>query len=650
MLHVSPRRGQARRTQRWLAAAAALALFLAVPVIARAASAPATLAQAAALAAAGDHLVAAARYEQLARRGFMSWDTETALLAAREYAIGGALGDAERLAGKVRSRVKSDAERTLLLEVDARLALERGDAVRALIALRALPSPLPRESAADLLALRGRAEIASGDPLSGVRTFEERSTAVQSAAEFADNDRLLFEQLRLHPPGLVTQGGVSERERGWLELPAVVAAATEAGGTTPVGSPAVRQWLASHPAHPGAAFIPGVQGPGAGQSLATAAGNSGSVALLLPLSGKQQAAGIAVRDGFTAAWFAYATGDTRPRVDIYDTAADGAAAAYQRAVAGGARVVVGPLTKEDIAAVLAAQPAGLPVPTLALNAVTTQGMTAPAFLFQFALDPEQEARAVARRIAADGLVRGVALFPDNAWGQRLHAAFTEEAQATGTVTLLSAQFYAPGAKDFSGPLRAVLGRYGGAGDRSSNASRPPPTRNATAEQANGPQFAFVAATPQAARAIRPQLRFQMTYDLPLYTTSDAWDPSVRAAADMDGMVFPEMPWLLYGGQGAPELWDAVNDEWSAQARGRLRLYAFGYDAFRLAQQFGSPGAIVAGVDGLTGLLQLNAMDGRVQRNLQFARIEGGKPQVAGVGAAMNPEVLPANATGPTTPD
>jgi outer membrane PBP1 activator LpoA protein len=650
MLHVSPRRGQARRAQQGAAAAAVLALILAAPVMTRAESEPPTLAQAAAIAASGDHLAAAARYEQLARRGFMSWDTETALLAAREYAIGGALGDAERLAEKVRSRVRSDAERTLQLEVDARLALERRDPARALSALRALPSPLPAESAADLLALRGRAEIASGDALSGVRTFEERSAAVQNAAEFADNDRLLFEQLRLHPPGPVTQGGVSERERGWLELPAVVAAASESGGSAPSGSPVVQQWLSSHPGHPGAAFIPGAQSGAPGQALAASAGNAGSIALLLPLSGRQQAAGAAVRDGFTAAWFASTSGDARPRVDVFDTAVEGAAAAYQRALAGGARVVVGPLTKEDITAVLAAQPAGLPVPTLALNVVTTPGMSAPAFLFQFALDPEQEARAVARRIAADGLVRGVALFPDNAWGQRLHDAFTQELQSTGTVTLLSAQYYAPGAKDFSGPLRAALGRYGGAGDRSSNANQPQPARNAAAEQANGPQFAFVAATPQAARAIRPQLRFQMTYDLPLYTTSDAWDPSVRAAADMDGMVFPEMPWLLYGGQGAPELWDAVNDEWSARARGRLRLYAFGYDAFRLAQQFGSPGAIVAGVDGLTGLLQLNATDGRIQRDLQFARIEGGKPQVAGVGAPMNRDVLPANASGTTTPN
>ena len=54
-------------------------------------------------------------------------------------------------------------------------------------------------------------------------------------------------------------------------------------------------------------------------------------------------------------------------------------------------------------------------------------------------------------------MRGVALFPDNTWGQRLRDAFEQELLAAGTVTLMSSQYYAPGAKDFSGPLRAALG-------------------------------------------------------------------------------------------------------------------------------------------------------------------------------------------------
>jgi outer membrane PBP1 activator LpoA protein len=97
---------------------------------------------------------------------------------------------------------------------------------------------------------------------------------------------------------------------------------------------------------------------------------------------------------------------------------------------------------------------------------------------------------------------------------------------------------------------------------------------------------------------------------------------------MDGLVFPEMPWLLYGGQGAPELWDAMQEEWAGRARGRLRLFAFGYDAFRLARNLGS-GSFVGGIDGLTGLLEVDRVDGQVKRALQFARIEGGRAQAAG---------------------
>jgi hypothetical protein len=619
-----------------------LLCVFAAPMVHAQQAAP-TLAQADALASDGQHLAAAARYEQLARRGFMNWDATTALLAAREYVKGGAVNDARRLLDKVRGRVQSDDQRALLVEVEARMALAVGDATLALGILRRLPPPWPTAAKPELLALRGRAEIATGDALGGVRTFEERAGLLGSPAARAENDRLLFDQLLLRPPGPITAAGVSERERGWLELPAIVAAGANDAARAAAG------WMAQHPGHPGTAFIPNAPAVQAG--FVTIGGDSStSIALLLPLSGKQQSAGAAVRDGFAAAWYASSSAETRPRIEMYDTAMLGAAAAYQRAIADGARMVVGPLTKEEITAVVAAQSAGLPVPTLALNAaVTTPAPAVPAFLYQFALDPEHEARAVARRIADDGWVRGIALFPDNPWGQRVHDAFVQELQATGTVMLMASQYYDAGARDFSGPLRAALGRYGGAGDRSSRPGQSLPSRDAVAEQATGPQFAFVAATPQAARAIRPQLRFQMTYDLPLYATSDAWDPSVRAAADMDGMVFPEMPWLLNGGQGAPELWSVLQEDWAARSRGRLRLFAFGYDAFRLAQQLGSSGGAAATVDGLTGALELDRTNGRVQRGLQFARVESGKPQAAGATAAIFRDTPATNSTGTPPP-
>lgn len=628
MLHVSFRHRQARRHR---LAALACACLLSIAPAAPAQSPPGD-AQAEALALGGRHLEAAARYEQLARRGLFALDAELALLAAREYLAAGEPDEAARLADKVRTRASSDDERALLAIVDGSLALDHGQPQRALAVLRAAPAPLPAAYESDVLALRGRAEFASGQALAGIRTYEQRGAKLGTPQARADNERQLFDQLLLHPPqGAAAPPGSSERERGWLELPALVAA-IGATPPEPASSAAAQMqgWIAQHPGHPGTKFLPR---SAAAQATGDATGDL--VALLLPLTGKQQSAAAAIRDGFTAAWFASAPPESRVRVAIYDTAAQGAGAAYAKAVRDGARAVVGPLLKEEIAALVSAQPAGLPVPTLALNDAVAPGQVPPAFLYQFALDPEQEARAVARRIVDDGLARGIAFFPEGSWGQRVRDAFVDELQRSGRVVLTSSQFYAPGARDYSEPLRAALGRFGGAGDRPRNRAQPAPARDPAAERAAGPQFAFIAATPQVARAIRPQLRFQMTYDLPVYATSDAWEPSVRSAADMEGMIFPEMPWLLDAGQGAPELWSALQGDWSARARGRMRLEAFGFDAFRLVRQL-TGGAPVVGLQGLTGTLEVDRADGHVQRSVQFARIEGGRPVPAGASGVVIP--------------
>ena len=345
------------------------------------------------------------------------------------------------------------------------------------------------------------------------------------------------------------------------------------------------------------------------------------IALLLPLSGRLKNAGAAVRDGFLAAWLTRPA-EHRPRVDIYDTASSGAEAAFRRALSEGAQFAVGPLTKSDVQSLADSQQ--IPVPVLALNSFEAD--LPPAFMFRYSLDPEEEARAVARRIAEEGMVQGVALFPNNSWGDRLRHAFTDEALLSG-LTLNAVQSYDPDSKDFSGPLRAVLGRYGGAGERSEDNSGAG-ARDGALEALEGPQFMFMAATARVARAMIPQLRFQMTYRLPVYSTSDAWVAGSRGGSDFEGMVFPEIPWVLYEGQGAPQLWDTVRKgPWSDKAHGRLRLYAFGYDAYLLMNELRGNVRHI-GLSGLTGGLEMTG-SGAVSRRLDFARIEDGQPLPAG---------------------
>ncbi|MFO1406465.1 MAG: penicillin-binding protein activator [Steroidobacteraceae bacterium] len=603
MLHATLRGRQVRGLV--IVATATIGLALGCARVADADSG-AELARAEQLSREGQHAAAAAVYERQARRLLRDWETRTALLAAREYLEAGQPADAERVLNHVNGARGDD----LVLEarVRAAIALARGDGEAALAALATVPRPWPAPLADELLLLEARADFLAGRPLDGIRAMEERGLLLGAADARAANDRLLLELLRSMPIQGGVPAGASDDERGWIEL-----ATFDLRAGDPAAARRIADWRARHPGHPGIALIPA--GAGAAIPVSATAGPPRLVALLLPLSGRQLPAGAAVRDGYVAALLAEGRGAAGVR--MYDTAAAGPVAAYQQAIADGAGFVVGPLTREDVAALVAGQT--LPVPTLALNAWSGPGAP-PAFLFQYALDPEQEARAAARRIAADGLTRGVALFPYGAWGDRLEGAFTAELASTG-VALLATARYEPGSRDYSGPLRAALGRYGGAGDRGTS------RRDAVAEAANGPQFAFLAATAPTARALVPQLRFQMTYSMPVYATSDAWDPAVRSVPDLDGLVYPEFPWVLEGGKGAPELWDVLAHDWAARARGRLRLFAFGHDAAALASAIsgGRPGWAV---DGLTGRLEIGA-EGHVTRSLVWARIVDGRPQRVG---------------------
>jgi uncharacterized protein len=84
-----------------------------------------------------------------------------------------------------------------------------------------------------------------------------------------------------------------------------------------------------------------------------------------------------------------------------------------------------------------------------------------------------------------------------------------------------------------------------------------------------------------------------------------------------------MPWIL-GGDLADAVRAATRDAWPSGGPYRGRLFAFGFDAFRLAQALPHHG--VAGsinIEGLTGRLSLDA-DRRVRRELGWAQVHNGE--------------------------
>lgn len=582
------------------------------------------LAQAEQLARDGKYTEAAQLYETMAAAAQKEMRDRLLLRAAKEYLLAGDAEKVKATLAKVSPSLPTQdaADRSLIA---AELALQSRNPAKALEELQKIAQPLPRESAPKVLALRARAQFALNRPAAGITTALERERLLTNPQDIRANQRLIWEGLQTSAAGnadFTPQAGSSAIVAGWLDLgrAALVAARNPFTAKTDLAN-----WRSRYPTHPANTFLNEEVLPDLGVGLDYPA----QVALVLPLSGRQQAAGVAIRDGFMAALLQQ-DASRRPQVNIYDTVTQGASTAYQRAVAEGAQFVVGPLLKEDVAAIATA--GSIPVLTLALN-LLPDGATPPAMLFQYALDPEDEARQVARRVMADGRPRGLALVPNNEWGQRVYRAFESELKSLGG-SVAGVRYYDTASRDFSDPISRLLlidesrARANAINSTLGQRFEFEPRRRGDA------QFVFMGAYPAQGRSLRPTLRFFLSDDLPVYATSDIFEPDTQANNDLDGVIFPDMPWVISPDAVSTELRTALNRYWPVRARGRGRLYAFGFDAYRIvpllkAGKFGNANAI----PGMTGLLSIDE-HGRVRRDLDWARVTEGKPVPLGMAATV----------------
>lgn len=342
------------------------------------------------------------------------------------------------------------------------------------------------------------------------------------------------------------------------------------------------------------------------------------IALLLPVTGRAAAPALSVREGFMTAFYQGPAAQRIP-VQVYDTGTVSVADALSAAIREGADLIVGPLTREEVTA--AADMPGRHPPLLALNFLPADH-PAPAQFYQYALSPEDEARLVAQRVLQDHHRRGVAIVPAGDWGTRVLAAFRQELTAGGG-ELISSEAIDTTRTDFSSSITTVL-RISDSVARARRLESVLGTKLVSEpRRRNDIEFIFAPAQANIERLLRPQLRFHYAGDIATYATSDAFEPDPRANEDLEGLMFPDMPWML-GGDLADAVRAAAHDAWPSGGPHRGRLFAFGFDAYRLAVALRNPG--VAGnvsIEGLTGRLSFDA-ERRIHRELGWAQLHNGE--------------------------
>lgn len=313
---------------------------------------------------------------------------------------------------------------------------------------------------------------------------------------------------------------------------------------------------------------------------------------MLPASSSAFArAAEAVKLGFLTA--ARIQGRTLLPIRIFPVADDPerVVAGYNQAVAAGARLVVGPLTRDGVTALVESR--RVAVPTLALN-VPERPVPLPANLYTLSLHVEAEARQVAQLAFRDGRHRAFTINGDTPLLRRIHQAFVEEFIRLGGEHIAAYAFTAD------------------------------PAKLARIKQAVGLRLAdmvFLALDFPQARIARPYLD-----PLPLYATSQIHPGNAGPLAgfDLANVRFLDMPWLLLPDHPAVMVYPRQDFQGALDLE---RLYALGIDAFRLAQALLEDKSDRL-LDGVTGRLSLGA-DRQFVRDLTIAQFSDGKLLTSG---------------------
>jgi outer membrane PBP1 activator LpoA protein len=542
-----------------------------------------------------------------------------ALLEAADYLAQKQLIPASSILSEINpgKLVPDDLARYAMLQ--ARMRYQQGDAIAALAGIEqalwagpGMTASLLREmqlwqiqlmaiTAGPLLAAEQASSLLSGEP--NVSQQQQLGELIWSALQ------------RSSVPDLQAayQGSTHDATwQAWLEL---ALAASQVMSSPESQALALESWREQHPEHPAATRLPGGL-----DTLAELAGKQPrQVAIILPLSGSLATAGNAVLDGFLAAYYeALQMGWPSMQLQVIDsTSWSDINAAYSEAVAGGADVVIGPLTKERLGRWLGL---GTQVPLLTLNRFEIPPLD-HSDIYQFGLAPEDEARQLAQLAFDAGARRALLIRPDGAWGQSMASELVEHwLHLDGEI---QADAVYSSREDYSSSLKTAL-RLDESEERARNIRQvmAGPVEFTPRRRGDIDSIFLLSGKPDEARSIKPLLAFHYAGDLPVYSSSHIFSGNFDPQRDRDlnGIQLIEIPWLVSAENPLRE---------SVRSAGGIdtlaAMYALGADAFmlhwRLPQLANNPNARVR---GQTGLLSMDEQ-GRLHRRLTPAQMRSGRP-------------------------
>ena len=338
------------------------------------------------------------------------------------------------------------------------------------------------------------------------------------------------------------------------------------------------------------------------------------IALLLPLEGPLATAGEAVVAGAMEQLYSlFPNPSQRPTLTTIDTHQyTDVTTAFEVAVRQGSDVVIGPLSKSNVAAL--ARAPSKPVPLIALNQIEGPVAGNQGRWLSFSLSPEDEAHQIADVAFGQACRNAIVIAMDSLRGRRLFDAFESNWRNRGGSIRGTLMVDDPSATN------EAMGKLLGSGSsdqriRAIERAFDLPVDSRGRGRTDFECIFMLAPDPATARTWRPLLVFHMTGDIPVYATSAINDGLVDTRnRDLNGVRFVETPAML-----PPHTSDRL-----------ARLRALGGDALTLAQRWQQLQQTEQWViRGQTGLLRRRE-NGSIERALELSTFDGAEVSRWGV--------------------
>lgn len=407
-------------------------------------------------------------------------------------------------------------------------------------------------------------------------------------------DRIVRNLLQVDESVLIMALGdplYDEMAQGWIEAAYVNFGADGVSG---------QNWLRQWGDHPASQYFLDLNRVSSQQS----------VAVLLPFTGRFADVAKAIQKGMLTA--SISDFGNQNKLTFYDTgsAGENLAGSWFSAQENGSDLIIGPLDKSSIEAATALPAATIPV--VLLN-------QADSSYFQFTLSPEGEAEQVASRMIKDGHKRVLIMAPNEPWGERMTQAFAQAFYEQGG-QIIDNSYYLAEQNDYSAQLRQTLGLVESQ-LRARNLQQFLKLNLASEEVVRADVDAiFLAARPEFARLMVPQLKFHHASAIPVYATSHVFAGlnNEQHNRDLQNLRFALSPIELESSRLAETLPFALN-----RLQTDAKLFAFGFDAYQLIARLEWMTRVNTGiVEGLSGKISLG-FDGKFSRELEWARYDDG---------------------------